>query len=178
MPDLSKCVNLKSLSCSNNQLIKLPDLSNCVNFKELYCDDNQLTELPDLSKCINLKSLSCKNNQLTELPRDLPISVINHNLNNNPFIYYYDYYDYYDSNVTIESINKITRIIKNFRELYYSLKFARRIFQKVDYKRAMKEMHPDNLLNYLDSHPENDLEMNIDNFYSEKMRKGVKKSIV
>jgi hypothetical protein len=30
-------------------------------------------------------------------------------------------------------------------------------------------MHPDNLMNYLNSHPENNIETNLENWYSEKI---------
>ncbi len=42
--DVSKCANLKELSCHDNQLSSL-DVSKCANLKELYCHNNQLSSL-------------------------------------------------------------------------------------------------------------------------------------
>ena len=62
--DLSKNMNVRLLSCSNNQLVKLK--INGSSMESLVCSDNQLTEL-DLSGCERLQLLRCSNNALTEL---------------------------------------------------------------------------------------------------------------
>ena len=62
--DLSKNMNVRSLVCRNNQLVKLK--INGSSMESLVCSDNQLTEL-DLSGCERLQLLRCSNNALTEL---------------------------------------------------------------------------------------------------------------
>jgi len=61
--DVSKNIELISLSCSNNQLTGI-DVSKNIVLKELFCDNNQLTNL-DVSNNIALKWLDCSNNQLS-----------------------------------------------------------------------------------------------------------------
>ena len=56
---------LKTLSCSNNQLVSL-DLSKNTSLEVLYCSSNKLTSL-DVSECKSLKSLTCYSNQLKSL---------------------------------------------------------------------------------------------------------------
>jgi len=70
--DLSGYVNLRLLSCGENQLTKL-DVSSCSNLELLNCKNNKLERL-DLSNCSQLTKLLCRNNQLTRLtlPTKLP----------------------------------------------------------------------------------------------------------
>jgi len=60
---IEKLINLRELSCSNNQLREL-DVSKNIKLRILFCDNNQLIEL-DVNE--NLISLHCYNNQLTKL---------------------------------------------------------------------------------------------------------------
>jgi len=63
--DVNGCTSLSSLNCSENQLTSL-DVNGCTSLSSLNCSENQLTSL-DVNGCINLKSLECNSNQLTSL---------------------------------------------------------------------------------------------------------------
>jgi hypothetical protein len=63
--DVSKCVALTYLRCTDNILTSL-NLSGCAALTILSCDSNQLTSL-DVSKNTALTWLACYNNQLTSL---------------------------------------------------------------------------------------------------------------
>ncbi len=58
-------INLKNLSCSNNQLTVL-NVSKNTTLTTLYCSSNQLTNI-DVSKNTTLTSLYCSSNQLTNI---------------------------------------------------------------------------------------------------------------
>ncbi len=63
--DVSSCISLKQLDCSNNQLTSL-DVSSCTSLERLLCHINKLMSL-NVSGCTSLVDLSCFNNQLTSL---------------------------------------------------------------------------------------------------------------
>lgn len=63
--DVSDCMALRGLNCSENQLSNL-DVSGCIALEELNCSENQLSSL-DVSGCIALKKLDCSENQLSNL---------------------------------------------------------------------------------------------------------------
>lgn len=63
--DISKNLELTSLSCTNNQLKNL-DISNNKKIISLQCNGNQLTSL-DISNNLNIVSLDCSDNQLSQL---------------------------------------------------------------------------------------------------------------
>lgn len=63
--DVSKNMNLTSLSCGSNQLSSL-DVSNNVNLRTLNCVQNQLSSL-DVSRNVDLEILYCMSNQLSSL---------------------------------------------------------------------------------------------------------------
>jgi Leucine-rich repeat (LRR) protein len=67
-PDISSNVNLKSISCQNNNLTFIPSLAIYPELQTLICAGNKLMALPNLSTLTNLVSLDCHNNQLTALP--------------------------------------------------------------------------------------------------------------
>lgn len=63
--DLAEFINLRELSCSENQITSL-DLKDCGKLEYLYCHTNQLTNLI-LPTDNNLKILNCSNNLLPNL---------------------------------------------------------------------------------------------------------------
>lgn len=63
--DVSKNLELGSLSCANNQLKDL-DLSNNKKLVTLQCNGNQLTSL-DISNNLYMENLDCSDNQLSNL---------------------------------------------------------------------------------------------------------------
>ena len=46
--------------------MSLINLSNCMNLEVLYCSDNNISSI-DLSSCINLKDLDCSDNNISRL---------------------------------------------------------------------------------------------------------------
>lgn len=74
--DISKNTQLKWLSCSENQLTSL-DVSENTALIELLCSDNQLTTL-DVSKNTLLEGLDCYSNQLTtlDLSKNIGLKII------------------------------------------------------------------------------------------------------
>jgi Leucine-rich repeat (LRR) protein len=136
IPSLSRFVNLKIISCSNNRLISLPSLPETLT--ELYCDNNCLTYLPQLNK--GLEILYCVCNKLQWLP-SLPETLVE--------LYCYDNNLWYlpqlnkgleilscidnpihylicnEDNDNLYDIRKKIQILHNFKELYYSLKFKK-----------------------------------------------------
>jgi Leucine-rich repeat (LRR) protein len=142
--------NLKKLHCDDNQLSSL-HLNK--NLEKLYCSYNQLTSL-QLNE--NLKILYCSYNQLTslQLNKNLEILFCHNNqisclhLNEN-LKTLYCYYNQltslhlnenletidYDKNPIFEIINsddkdivnQKLRVLNQFRYLYYSLKFKKRL---------------------------------------------------
>jgi Leucine-rich repeat (LRR) protein len=136
IPSLSKFVNLKIFSCSNNRLVSLPPLPETLT--ELYCDNNCLTSLPQLNKsleilycvCNKLRWLHCLPETLIELycydNSLIYLPQLNKNLEilscmNNPI------HDLIcnGNNDTLCEIGKKIQILCNFNELYYSLKFKK-----------------------------------------------------
>ncbi len=63
--DLSANVNLKIMSCSENQITSL-NVDSCSLLTELYCRDNKLTSI-DVSHNLNLQYFGCQDNLLTNL---------------------------------------------------------------------------------------------------------------
>ena len=63
--DVSKNTALTTLECYKNQLTSL-NVSGCTALTTLDCSSNQLTSL-DVSSCTALKELGCSNNRLTNL---------------------------------------------------------------------------------------------------------------
>ncbi|WP_455773036.1 leucine-rich repeat domain-containing protein [Porphyromonas asaccharolytica] len=63
--NVSECVSLTKLNCSDNQLTSL-NVSGCTALTELNCSGNQLTSL-NVSGCTALTELNCSGNQLTSL---------------------------------------------------------------------------------------------------------------
>ena len=131
--------NLIILYCSHNQLTWLPPLNN--NLTDLYCSYNQLTWLPPLNHI--LKGLNCSYNQLTWLPplnNELQILLCSNN------------------NIVNENIytNKnIIKILRNFRNTYYLLKFKKHfkrwLWEKVREPKIMAKFHPSHLNHLLDT---------------------------
>jgi hypothetical protein len=65
--DIHRCLNLKILDCSDNQLTRLHVGSGRgADLEQLYVNDNQLTDL-SIVGCDHLEILNCANNQLTQL---------------------------------------------------------------------------------------------------------------
>ena len=140
IPSLSKFVNLKIFSCSNNRLVKLPPLPETL--VELYCDNNCLTSLPQLNKgleilyCVfnkllwlpclpeTLVELYCDDNYLTSLPQlNKGLEILS--FQNNPI---YNLICNGDNDILCEIRQKI-QILYNFNEIYYSLKFKKQFRQ-------------------------------------------------
>ena len=109
--------NLKTIHCSYNQLTSLPDLTKFDNLKILYCENNQLTSLPSLPK--NLEGLFCTNNQLTSFP-NLPQNLKTLHCSNNHI------YKIVGSNNFFQ-IKQNIKIVINFRQLYFCLKFKKQL---------------------------------------------------
>jgi len=150
--------NLKYLSCHRNNLTELPPLNN--NLEYLDCFGNNLTKLPPLNN--NLNYLSCARNQLTELP---PL--------NNTLTHLYCYSNQltwlpplnnelqglicYHNNIYNKNINNtnIIKILRNFRNTYYLLKFKKHfkrwLWEKVREPKIMAKFHPSHLTHLLDS---------------------------
>jgi Leucine-rich repeat (LRR) protein len=64
--DLSNNTSLQVLDCSGNHFLSSLNVSNCVKLKKLYCTDNKLTNL-DVTNNTNLRDLYCRSNLLTTL---------------------------------------------------------------------------------------------------------------
>ena len=63
--DISGCIDLDGLDCSENQLTEL-DLSGNTSLRWLYCSGNRITEL-GLTANSELEALRCSENQLTAI---------------------------------------------------------------------------------------------------------------
>jgi Leucine-rich repeat (LRR) protein len=146
--------NLQKLYCSYNQLTFLPTLPQ--NLQELYCSYNQLTLLPILPQ--NLQELYCINNELTLLPT-LPQNLQEFYFSNNPI------YETVNSNSLIQ-IKINIRILNNFRDLYYCLKFKKQfrkwLWEKVREPNIKKMYNPIYLVENLGD--EDDLDTFLDNW--------------
>ena len=161
LPDLSRFTNLKKLYCYNNQLVSLPFLPDSLQI--LWCSDNKLTSIHLLPNSIQI--LYCDNNQLVFLPL-LPNSLGLLNINNNQFVSLpllpdslYGFW--YSENPTFEIIfsfhinvvKKKIKIINQFRNLYYCIKYKRQ-FSKwlwdIREKKVKEEFHPDRLREMLE----------------------------
>jgi len=71
---------LTDLNCSKNGLIELPLLPDTLT--NLNCSENGLNKLPPLPK--ELEILNCSKNNLTELPKNMPNTLIDLDITNNP----------------------------------------------------------------------------------------------
>ena len=170
LPDLSRFKQLTHLYCNHNQLTELPPLNN--KLTHLYCYYNQLTELPPLNdnlECLhcyynqltelpplndNLTHLYCSFNQLTELPplnNKLTVLYCHHNqltwlppLNNK-----LNFLDCSNNNIKNINNNNIIKILRNFRNTYYLLKFKKHfkrwLWEKVREPKIMAKFHPSHL---------------------------------
>ena len=164
IPPLSKFVNLKVFSCSNNRLISLPSLPETLT--ELYCDNNCLTYLPQLNK--SLEILYCVCNKLQWLPC-LPETLIELYCYDNSLFYLpqlnksleilscidnpIHYLICNGDNDTLYDIGKKIQILYNFKELYYSLKFKKQfrrwLWVKVREPKIKQKYNPICLLKHL-----------------------------
>jgi Leucine-rich repeat (LRR) protein len=152
LPNLPQ--NLKQLSCSNNELTSFPTLPQ--SLKTLFCYNNKLTSLPTLPQ--NLESLYCSKNELTSLPT-LPQNLKKISYSNN-FIYEIVTSD------TLFQINNNIKILNNFRDLYYCLKFKKQLrkwlWEKVREPNAMRQYGPNYLIENLGD--DDDLDEVLDNW--------------
>lgn len=137
-----KFKKLEVLHCRGNLLSSLPQLPE--SLKKLYCPSNQLTSLPVLNE--KLEYLECSENQLYYLPNP------NTNLramyfNDNPI---YEIIKYDDE---LSTTKQKIKILNNFRESYYCLKFKKRfrdwLWVKVREPRIREKYHPRYLLENL-----------------------------
>jgi hypothetical protein len=134
-------------------LTSLPILS--INLKNLNCSNNLLTTLPEIPE--NLLYLNCVNNNITLLPT-LPETLIIFYCNDDLlFLYDGDWID-----INIKTINKNIKIINNFRQLYYSLKFKskfRKILWEIIREPKIKNYYsPTNLIKFLNENQHEDLD--------------------
>jgi hypothetical protein len=115
LPCFSDCVKLKTLICSNNNLLTLPrKLHPSITY--FNCSYNKLTELPVLHEGIHIY---CNHNQIESLPL-LP----------NKYLFYFDsnpVKQLYTSN-NYKNIKKTNRILYKFKYNYYFIKYAKKIF--------------------------------------------------
>jgi len=135
LPPLNE--KLEVLDCRNNRLTSLPPLNDKLEI--LDCADNILTYLPPLNTY--LQTVWCSNNQLTSLP------IFNENLEEisvygNPI-----HEIITEQNVDQQKIQ--IRKLKNFRYLYYCLKFKRQfrdwLWVKIREPKIRRKYHPSHL---------------------------------
>jgi hypothetical protein len=161
---------LKELWCNNNLLMSLPDLPSALRIiicygneltylpllpstlRILECNNNQLTCLPDLPYSIEL--LNCfNNNQLTCLPA-LPSSLEVLHCYNNPFLdCYVKRENYLFMTDYIAQLRKQIKIVHQFRELFYALKYKKQLKKWLWHIREPKirnKYHPSNLMAMLE----------------------------
>jgi len=124
LPDLSNLLNLCRLYCNDNKLSKLTNLP--INLKILSCENNNITEL-NLSGLTQLEYLNISNNNIYLLPNldiynnlteiycnynnllSLPISILKCKK-----LYYYKNYKNY------KNLNKLNYLLnKNIEKYYY-----------------------------------------------------------
>ena len=153
LPDLSRFKQLTHLICSSNKLTYLPPLNNTLT--QLDCTGNKLTELPPLNN--NLTYLYCSFNCLTSLPLlndNLTVLYCSYNqltwlppLNNNLTYLYCCYNNIYNENIYTNK--NIIKILRNFRNTYYLLKFKKHfkrwLWEKVREPKIMAKFHPSHL---------------------------------
>jgi len=171
---------LKYLNCSDNQLAYLPSVAASTTLKEIWCSDNQLTCLPllpsklEILYCHNnkltclpllpskLEMLNCENNQLRYLP-SLPSRLEMFKFYNNSFL---DYYIKDDDCMSMKTYNtqlrKEIKIIKKFRELFYTLKYKKKFIDflwfHVREPKIKNKYHPSNLMKLLEGKEESTLD--------------------
>ena len=153
LPDLSRFKQLTHLICSSNKLTYLPPLNNTLT--QLDCTGNKLTELPPLNN--NLTYLYCSFNCLTSLPLlndNLTVLYCSYNqltwlppLNNNLTYLYCCYNNIYNENIYTNK--NIIKILRNFRNTNYLLKFKKHfkrwLWEKVREPKIMAKFHPSHL---------------------------------
>ena len=84
IPNLSRFTKLKTLDCSNNQIMIIDNLPE--SLETLICSNNKISHIDNLP--LTLKNLDCSNNNIKKL-NNLPISLnIFKMLNNNEKILY------------------------------------------------------------------------------------------
>ena len=172
LPNLTRFKNLKEVYFTDNKLKSLPTLPQ--SLEKLYCSSNQLSSLPDLPQ--NLKVLECCNNQLNSLPNTLPQNLETLYLFDNKLTYlpnlpekilYVIYWNNPVCNILDNDNNSLIRvkqnikIVNNFRHLYYSLQFKKKIIKwlwKSREKKIMEKYHPNYLLENLEEN------INLDDF--------------
>jgi hypothetical protein len=154
--DVTRFKNLKILYCENN---KLTSLQLNENLQELHCCHNKLTCL-HLNK--NLEYLSCYNNKLTCLH-------LNENLHtlyciSNPISEIL--YDHMSKILDHIGIIKKLRVLNQFRDLYYCLKFKKRfrdlLWVKIREPKIREKYSHDYLVKNL--HEETDLDELLENW--------------
>jgi hypothetical protein len=115
LPSFTDCIHLKTLICSNNNLITLPrKLPNTLSY--FNCSSNKLTELPLLHEGIYVY---CSHNFLYSLP-----------LFPKKYIIYFDFNpikNVYTSNHP-EHMKKTNDILYKLKYNYYFIKYAKKIF--------------------------------------------------
>jgi Leucine-rich repeat (LRR) protein len=146
--------NLETLYCNYNELNSLPTLPQ--NLERFYCSNNQLTSLPTLPQ--NLERLHCSNNELTLLPM-LPQNL--------KLLYFVNNHIYEIVNSdTLFQIKQNIRILNNFRDLYYCLRFKKQLrkllWEKVREPNAMRQYGPNYLIENLGD--DDDLDEVLDNW--------------
>jgi Leucine-rich repeat (LRR) protein len=151
LPDLPS--TLQHLYCGYNQLTQLPPLPSTLT--ELYCNNNQLTLLPTLPS--TLQYLVCYKNQLTQLPA-LPSTLLHLDCRNNLLPFDHDIHDQpFDATNKMKYIIEITNknnIIIRFKELFYVLKYKKRIrdwlWVRIREPKIRNKYHPDKLIKLLE----------------------------
>ena len=141
----------QTLWCSHNQLTSL-HLNE--KLQTLFCSHNQLSSL-HLND--NLEKIFCYNNQLTSLHLNEKLQTIIYN--DNPI------YKIINSAV-IDTITRKLRVLNQFRYLYYSLKFKKRLrdllWVKIREPKIRKKYSHDYLLANL--HEDTDLDELLNNW--------------
>ena len=115
LPSFSDSISLKTLICSNNNLIKLPrKIPQSLTY--INCSYNRLTELPILHENMYIY---CNHNKLYSLP-----------LFPNTYVIYFDMNpinNLYTSN-NYNHMKTTNRILYKFKYNYYFIKYSRKIF--------------------------------------------------
>lgn len=85
-PDLSNNPNLDFLNISYNENLKeLPDLSKCVKLRKLFCSDCSIEDISTISNCVNLIDISLYNNKISGVVDISNLNKLsNANLSDNP----------------------------------------------------------------------------------------------
>lgn len=137
--------NLKILKCSHNRLKTIQHLP---NLQKLICDHNQLTTIPVLPK---LKELFCDHNKLTTIPVLPNLEQISYHANPIYDILIENEENKYDINI----FHKNNVRLNNFRHMFYSLKYKKRLIKwlwgKSRNARMEQMYHPSNLIKLMET---------------------------